>query len=118
MENLKNSLKTKNKSKIQLKSNYSPRYFIRRIIIPKNSCIYISTTRITWNLYIRSLKTKSENNFEDKIRDNTINRGEKSNNNIISEDLAIKIKLSKGEGTQKERIEMEIYVKKVNEKER
>ena len=27
----------------------------------------------------------------------------KSNNNIISEDLAIKIKLSKGEGTQKER---------------
>lgn len=50
-----------------------------------------------------SLKTKSENNFEDKIRDNTINRGEKSNNNIISEDLAIKIKLSKGEGTQKER---------------
>lgn len=50
-----------------------------------------------------SLKTKSENNFEDKIRDNTINRGEKSNNNTITEDLAMQIKLSKGEGTQKER---------------
>ena len=50
-----------------------------------------------------SLKTKLENNFEDKIRDETINRGEKSNNNTISEDIAMQIKLSNGEGTQKER---------------
>lgn len=50
-----------------------------------------------------SLKTNSENNFEDKIRDGTINRGSKCPNSKIIEDLALKIKHSKGEGTQKER---------------
>lgn len=52
-----------------------------------------------------SLKTKKENNYEDKIRDGTINRGDSSFRSTITEELALKIKHSKGEGTQKERAE-------------
>jgi hypothetical protein len=51
-----------------------------------------------------SLKTKSENNYEDKLRDGTLIRGEKHSSSKISEELALKIKHSKGDGrTQKER---------------
>lgn len=61
-----------------------------------------------------SLKTKSENNYEDKIRDGTLTRGEKHSNSKISEELALQIKNSKGDGrTQKERFE---YFLQVNPK--
>ena len=51
-----------------------------------------------------SLKTKSENNYEDKIRDGTLMRGEKNSNAKITEKIALQIKHSKGDGrTQKER---------------
>jgi hypothetical protein len=50
-----------------------------------------------------SLKTKYQNNYEDKIRDSTINRGENHYNNKISEELATQIKHSKGDGTIEER---------------
>ena len=52
------------------------------------------------------LKSKSENNYEDKIRDNSLKRGELSHLSKISEDLAKQIKHSKGNGkTQKQRAE-------------
>jgi hypothetical protein len=51
-----------------------------------------------------SLKTKSENNYEDKIRDGTLSQGEKHSRSKISEDLALQIKHSKGDGrTQQQR---------------
>jgi hypothetical protein len=53
-----------------------------------------------------SLKTKYENNYEDKIRDVTINRGENNYNSKITESIALQIKQSKGNGkTLKERSE-------------
>jgi hypothetical protein len=52
------------------------------------------------------LKTKSENNYDDKIRDGTIQRGEKHYLSKITENIAYKIKISKGNGkTQKQRAE-------------
>jgi hypothetical protein len=51
------------------------------------------------------LDTKSINNYEDKIRDNTLMRGNKSHCHKITEDLAKQIKDSKGEGTIKDRSE-------------
>ena len=53
-----------------------------------------------------SLKTKSENNYEDKVRDGTLSHGEKHSRSKISEDLALQIKHSKGDGrTQEKRAE-------------
>jgi hypothetical protein len=45
----------------------------------------------------------SENMHADKIRDETLIRGDKAPNSKISEKTALEIKHSKGEGTQKER---------------
>jgi hypothetical protein len=49
------------------------------------------------------LKTRSENNHNDKIRDGTLLRGEKNPGAKINEEIALKIKHSKGEGTQQDR---------------
>ena len=49
------------------------------------------------------LKTSIENNYDDKIRDGTLKRGENHSNSTITDKLAIQIKNSKGQGTQKER---------------
>lgn len=47
--------------------------------------------------------TYKENNLDDRIRDGNIKRGELNHSTKISEHIAKKIKVSKGEGTQKER---------------
>jgi hypothetical protein len=53
-----------------------------------------------------SLKTKKENNYDDKIRDINTNRGEKHYKSKITEELAKQIKHSKGNGmTRPERAE-------------
>lgn len=48
-------------------------------------------------------RTKEENNFDDKIRDGTIQRGERSARSKISETTARQILASKGDGSQKAR---------------
>ena len=50
-----------------------------------------------------TLGTHIQNMLDDKIRDGTILKGEKHHNCKISEEIALQIKLSKGDGTQKER---------------
>jgi hypothetical protein len=50
-----------------------------------------------------SIGRQVENNYDDKIRDGTIGRGDNHHSAKISEELAKDIKHSKGEGTQKER---------------
>jgi len=52
-----------------------------------------------------SLKTKSINNYEDKIRDKTLINGERHYKCLLTEDLAKQIKYSKGNGSPKERAE-------------
>ncbi len=59
-------------------------------------CSCIEPTHLT-------LDTARENNHSHKIRDGTLMTGEKNHRNTITEELAILIKHSKGDGNQKDR---------------
>lgn len=50
-----------------------------------------------------SLKTRSTNNYEDKIRDQTLQEGERCFHHKITEEQARQIKQSKGDGSRSER---------------
>ncbi len=61
------------------------------------------TTKACFNIDHLELGTHAQNMYEDRIRDNTINRGSKNSATKISEDLAQKLKDSYYEGFAKER---------------